>query len=156
MSHHRSPPPLFTTRPAQPEDCEWLFALKCATMQSYVKEVFGWDEADQRERFEEAFDPAAKRIIRIDGNDVGMVEVRDRDEHRYLAQLEILPAFQNRGLGAAVVADVIAEATRDRRHVELQVLRPNPARRLYERLGFVVFGETSTHFLMRRDFNPIP
>jgi ribosomal protein S18 acetylase RimI-like enzyme len=32
--------------------------------------------------------------------------------------------------------------------VTLQVLKVNPARRLYERLGFRVTGETPTHFLM--------
>jgi hypothetical protein len=29
------------------------------------------------------------------------------------------------------------------------VLKVNPARRLYERLGLVVVGETDTHFEMR-------
>ena len=33
--------------------------------------------------------------------------------------------------------------------VELQVIKVNPAWRLYERLGFVVIGETETHVLMR-------
>jgi hypothetical protein len=30
------------------------------------------------------------------------------------------------------------------------VLHVNPAKRLYERLGLVTFGETKTHCLMRR------
>ena len=34
--------------------------------------------------------------------------------------------------------------------VELQVLKVNPARRLYGRLGFQVTGETETHYLMQR------
>jgi hypothetical protein len=31
-----------------------------------------------------------------------------------------------------------------------QVLRPNPARNFYLRLGFEQVGETTTHFLMAR------
>jgi hypothetical protein len=30
------------------------------------------------------------------------------------------------------------------------VLKVNPARRLYERLGLVIVGATDTHYLMRR------
>jgi hypothetical protein len=30
------------------------------------------------------------------------------------------------------------------------VLKVNPAKRLYERLGLAVIGETDTHYLMRR------
>jgi ribosomal protein S18 acetylase RimI-like enzyme len=31
----------------------------------------------------------------------------------------------------------------------LQVLKTNPAKQLYERLGFQVTGETASHYLMR-------
>ena len=31
----------------------------------------------------------------------------------------------------------------------ITVLKVNPARRLYERLGFAIVGETETHYLMR-------
>ncbi len=34
--------------------------------------------------------------------------------------------------------------------VRLQVIKGNPARNLYERLGFTVTGETDTHLLMLR------
>ncbi len=34
--------------------------------------------------------------------------------------------------------------------VRLRVLRTSPARRLYERFGFVMDGETATHVLMIR------
>jgi len=33
--------------------------------------------------------------------------------------------------------------------VELYVLKVNPARGLYERLGFAIIGETETHHIMR-------
>ena len=34
--------------------------------------------------------------------------------------------------------------------LELQVLKVNPAKGLYERLGLAVIDETKTHYLMRR------
>ncbi len=38
--------------------------------------------------------------------------------------------------------------------VVLGVLKNNPARRLYERLGFAVASETDTKFMMRREARP--
>ena len=35
--------------------------------------------------------------------------------------------------------------------MRLRVLQANPVRRLYERHGFAVVGETDSHFLMRRE-----
>jgi ribosomal protein S18 acetylase RimI-like enzyme len=55
---------------------------------------------------------------------------------------------RGRGLGGAIVRSIVEDATRRRSPVRLQVLRPNPARRLYERLGFRVVGETVTHVEM--------
>jgi ribosomal protein S18 acetylase RimI-like enzyme len=60
-----------------------------------------------------------------------------------------LPEFQGRGLGTTILGDVIEHARMGRRPVSLQVLKVNPARRLYERLGFVISGESETHFQMR-------
>lgn len=60
-----------------------------------------------------------------------------------------MPAYQRRGIGAAILRDVIAEARAGGHAVALRVLKVNPARRLYERLGFAVVGESDTHYLMR-------
>jgi len=38
--------------------------------------------------------------------------------------------------------------------VRLRVFRVNPARRFYERLGFVTTGETETHVLMEHPVSP--
>jgi ribosomal protein S18 acetylase RimI-like enzyme len=63
--------------------------------------------------------------------------------------VEILPAFRGRGLGSAIVRDLLAEAHARSVPVTLQVLKENPrARGLYERLGFAVTGETDTKHLM--------
>jgi ribosomal protein S18 acetylase RimI-like enzyme len=43
----------------------------------------------------------------------------------------------------------IARATH--RHVELRVLRNNPAQRLYARLGFRIVGEDTDRLWMRAD-----
>ena len=66
----------------------------------------------------------------------------------FLANLQILPEEQGHGLGTAIIKAILAQAYDEGISVSLQVLKVNPARHLYERLGFVVSGETTTHYLM--------
>ena len=56
----------FTLRPATTDDSEWLYAVRQATMQTYVEEMFGfWDEAAQRERFLIPSELANMQIITV-------------------------------------------------------------------------------------------
>lgn len=139
-----------TYRPATAEDFEFLFALHEAAMRSYVEDAFGpWQPEWQREYFRERFDPSALRLVQLDGQDVGMVHVQDRTEEIFLAGLEILPAFQGRGIGTAVIGELKDRAKREGRPLALQVLKGNlGARHLYQRLGFGVTGENATHYIM--------
>lgn len=138
-------------RPAVSEDRSWLWELKCATMREYVAALYGWDEETQRERFEERFDPSRIRIIQVDGRDVGLLELEERETDFFLSRIEILPSLQKGGIGSAVIGAIIAEAHGKKKSVRLQVLRSNPARRLYERLGFQLEAETATHFKMKKE-----
>jgi ribosomal protein S18 acetylase RimI-like enzyme len=61
-----------------------------------------------------------------------------------------LPSHQGAGLGTLLLYSLLGEADAARAPIRLRVLRTNPARRLYERLGFAVAGESATHFLMER------
>jgi len=57
---------------------------------------------------------------------------------------------QRRGIGAAIVRSVIAEAEAGRLPAGLRVFKINVgARRLYQRLGFAIVGENETHYDMR-------
>ncbi len=142
---------MYTLRDATSEDRDFLYRLRRATLKEYVDRIWGWDEAVQRRMFDERFDPARYQIVTVDGRDVGAVSVERRPDGVFLADLHILPAHQGRGLGAAVIGDILMQARGPGLPVTLQVLKGNPARRLYERLGFVVTGETPTHYQMRHD-----
>lgn len=73
----------------------------------------------------------------------------DAEDGLQISGIYILPEYQGRGLGTEVIDEVIKQARKRRQPVSLQVLKVNPARRLYERLGFVVIAESETHFQMR-------
>jgi GNAT superfamily N-acetyltransferase len=143
-------------RPATIEDREWLWELKRATMREYVAAVYGWDDETQRKMFEAKFDPSRIRVVQVDGSDVGLLEVEEREVDFFLGRIEILPAFQNRGIGSAVIGAVASEARAKDKIVRLQALRSNPVRQLYERLGFSLEEETATHFKMKKEPNQAP
>ena len=136
-------------RPATEADRAFLWHLHRDTMRPYVEQTWGWEEADQRRRFDEQFQPDRKQIVLAQGKPVGMIDVEYRAQEVFLAVVELAPTWQGRGLGTRLVRSVIDNA--GDLPVSLRVLKANPARRLYERLGFTVVGETTTHYHMRRE-----
>ena len=115
---------------------------------------WGWDEAEQKVRFATTFDPSRYRVVIVAGEVVGAVAVEWREDVAFLGDIEIAPAWRGCGLGTAVIRRLMREAELRGLPVALQVLQGNPARRLYERLGFVGIGETATHDLMRWERKP--
>lgn len=139
----------FQLRPAKTTDFDFLYNLKVACLKEYVTATWGWDEEFQRAHFARHFDLNHNQIITVNNHDVGQLQVEYRPDEVFLAGLYILPGYQRRGLGTAVIRELLREA--DQRPVQLQVLKVNPARHLYERLGFHVTGETDTHYQMQKD-----
>jgi len=142
---------MYTLRPATKADYAFLYALHTATLKEYVTALWGWDEAAQQRMFRERFDTTLRQIVVVDGQDVGDLEVEWREDSAFIARIALAPGFQHRGIGTAILKDILAEAKSMGLPVTLHVLRPNPARRLYERLGFAVVGETPERFFMRRE-----
>lgn len=71
--------------------------------------------------------------------------------------IAILPAYIGKGVGTQLLTHLLAAARERYSSVVLSVRATNPARRLYERLGFVVIGATSNRvgtesLTMRKDF----
>lgn len=136
-------------RAATFDDLDFLYDLRRAAMKTYVEQTWGWDEGWQQAYFRQNFTPATIQIIRSDGRDVGALSVEQRAGEVYVRSIEILPECQCRGIGTSILKEVLERAGQSGKVVALQVLKVNRARRLYERLGFAVVGETPTHFLMQ-------
>jgi ribosomal protein S18 acetylase RimI-like enzyme len=138
----------YSLRDATERDFEFLYSLHEQTMKSYVDQTWGWVDADQRARFRAGFDPTKQKVIVSDGQDVGVVAVEESPLGMFIRFLEIAPPWQGRGMGAQVIEDIIKAANMRGLTTRLQVLKVNPARRLYERLGFKRVEETQTHHIM--------
>jgi ribosomal protein S18 acetylase RimI-like enzyme len=141
----------FGLRQAVVADGEWLWVTKTRCLRGYIEQTYGaWDEDTQRARFDATFIASEIHIVSVDGRDAGFIAARHDPDVIQLFNLMIAPEFQNRGLGSAVLGELLAVAQSHRLPVRLQVMKVNPARRLYERMGFTVLPaeETPTHYRM--------
>jgi len=147
----RAPDLAYTLRPATLADYRWLWELKRLTMRPYVEQTWGlWDDAAQEQFFRQHFSSETVQIVMLGDRGAGLLNLEPEPKEWFLANLQIHPEFQNRGLGTAVLRTLLESAQQLKKPVRLQVLRVNAAAlRLYQRLGFVVYQETATHQLMR-------
>ena len=134
----------YQLRPATADDLEFAIELNRISMKPYLAELPDWTDEIGRNEMQRRWAADPYQIILIDGNRAGMLVVTERDGLRILKHVELMPEYQGRGIGSAVIREVVANASREGLGVTLYVLTSNPARRLYERLGFVVTETVDT------------
>jgi GNAT superfamily N-acetyltransferase len=137
-------------RPALPEDFDYCERLYFAEMEPINREL-KLDRNVQVASFRRQWDVMQVRIITLDGADIGWLQSTTRDGALFLGQLFVEASRQRRGIGTAVMNCLIGEATRTRQAMTLGVVKSNPAKRLYERLGFHVTHDDDRKFYMRRE-----
>jgi ribosomal protein S18 acetylase RimI-like enzyme len=140
-----------TLRPATFDDSEFVFSVKREALGPAIERTWGpWDEDFQRAYHDEHFDPAKMQIVTVNGDDAGCLSVEGQGDEVYITLIELLPAYQNLGIGTRLLQDIIARAALERKPVSLEVLKANEgAKRLYDRLGFeMVPCEKETHYRM--------
>ena len=133
-------------RSARASDRDFLYALNEATMRDYVERVWGWDDEAQAAFFDNRFQPDAWQVIQVGGQEIGVLILEEREGEIYLAEIQILPNWQGRGIGSAIVRSLMDSAVTAGKPVTLRVLHVNKrARALYERLGFRPIKQIDTH-----------
>ena len=137
-------------RDATEADSDLCFEIKRQSFGDYINEIWGWDEGLQRRLHIKDFDPSKIRIVHVEGQAIGLLSIREEGNSLWIGQIYILPIHQNRGYGTRLIQNVITTADQGGKTVKLQVLKINPARKLYERLGFITTGTNGPHHVMER------
>src|SRR5262249_49419028 len=83
-------------------------------------------------------DTAFDKIIQLSGRDIGLIGVDRRSDVWFVSKLYLLPAHQRQGVGGYLLRRLIEDAVSARVGLRLTVLEVNPARRFYERHGFIL------------------
>jgi GrpB-like predicted nucleotidyltransferase (UPF0157 family)/GNAT superfamily N-acetyltransferase len=119
-----------------PADAHWMVELRAEVMQPDLERLGRFDPVRVRQRFLDAFRPEQTSVIQVDGTDVGLIAVRPEPDTIWIEHFYVQPSLQGRGVGTAVLASMI-DAHEDGRPFRIDVLQGSPARRLYERFGFL-------------------
>jgi ribosomal protein S18 acetylase RimI-like enzyme len=139
-------------RPALDADRPFIEAVYCSTQRWLIEELFGWRGDDvERAKFAEFYDEQSTSVIVVDGRDAGWLTILRGAGHVELEHLYLQPSAQGRGVGTAIIRNLIAEAEARSEAVRLSTARINPARRLYERLGFTVVDEDQYKVYMTKE-----
>lgn len=126
---------------AHEDDAEQLVALRIAAMRDSLTRIGRFDPQRARERFLSGYSPAHTRHIALAGRRVGFVVVKPEPNALLLDHLYIHPDSQGRGLGAMVLASVIAEARAQGLPLRVGALRDSDSNRFYLRHGFKLVAQ---------------
>ena len=104
-------------------------------------------EAQDR-HYREHYPGATFDVIEADHQPAGRLYVHCGDADIRIMDIALLPGFRAQGIGAALLRELLDAGRASGRLVSIHVERGNPARRLYERLGFREVGEHGIYVLM--------
>lgn len=121
---------------AEAIDFEALLALRIAAMRESLERIGRFDLARARERFAAGFAPEHTRHIVLHGERIGFFVVKPQADALLLDHLYIVPGAQGQGVGAAVLAQVFAQADAAALPVRVGALRDSDSNRFYLRHGF--------------------
>lgn len=134
-------------RKALETDIEYLLQLRKETMDEHLinSGIISNDE-DQLLRINYLFDQA--KIVMLNNQNVGLLKLDEKENRIEIVQIQIDPKFQKKGLGQQIIKEVIKNALAEKKELVLSVLKANPAKELYERLGFKIIDEDEFSFMM--------
>ena len=149
-----------TLRPAATEDQEFLFKLYASTRAEEFA-TFNWPAAQleaflrmqfmaQQRSYAAVYEQCEHKIVELNGVAIGQMQVNWGKDFALLVDISLLPEHRGQGMGGALIGDLIQQCSERKLPLKLQVTQTNPARRLYERLGFIRTGEDQMYVQMMR------
>lgn len=145
-------------RPADDADREQLLDVYASTREEELSRVRwpdGAQEAFLRQQFDaqdayyrEYYPRATFDVIEVEGRVAGRLYVDRWPAEIRIVDIALMPEFREQGIGGRLLRALLTEAEASGRSLTIHVEQGNPARRLYERLGFVPVAERGFHTLM--------
>jgi ribosomal protein S18 acetylase RimI-like enzyme len=151
---------LATLRPVTDADRAFLVELYGSTREGELAQV-EWQPGAKRAFVEQQFSAqdahyranypgATLDVIEVDGEPAGRLYVHRGPSDIRIMDIAMAPEFRGRGIGTSLLRELMAEADESGRKLSIHVEMNNPARSLYDRLGFRPAGEHGVYVLMER------
>lgn len=160
----------FSLRPADTGDEEFLFQLFAESQvqlallrpnETLWRSLVDMQYRGRKMTYAQLYAAAVNSILCLasDGGDeipVGRILVDQRPGCWRIVDIAVLAAARGKGVGGWAIKQCIAESAAAGARLELRVEPGNPARRLYERLGFQAVSEDAMNVEMACCSQPTP
>jgi ribosomal protein S18 acetylase RimI-like enzyme len=145
-------------RPISPADDSFLAGLYASTRTEELAQT-NWSEEQktmfcrmqfnaQTADYRANYPDASFQIIERGGVAAGRLLVMRSDDVIHVIDIALLPEHRGAGIGTKLLCELQEEAKAAGKKVSIYVERFNPARRLYERMGFQEVEEKGVYFLL--------
>jgi len=145
-------------RQETPQDETFLFDLY-ATTRDYEMIHVPWDDLQkqlflhqqcdaQLKHYRSHYSDADFKIVELDGKPIGRIYVHRGAKELRLMDISLLREYRGTGIGTELTSSLLKEAEAAGKSVTLHVEYMNPAKRLYERLGFRKAEDKGIYWLM--------
>ena len=132
---------------ASEEDVDYLIGLRERTMAAHMSNS-GVDPSEEEQRKRVLYKLEKAKIIYVGSQRAGLLKTEDNENFIELIQIQLEPEYQGKGIGKAIIDELIHDAKKKQKSVKLSVLKKNPAKRLYLKLGFKIVGEDPHEYFM--------
>lgn len=123
----------YSIRPACDADYQYCYRLTKRNMiDLFGRHWGGWVPAE----FNKDFNPDLISIVIMNGRRVGYFSVKTDDQGVYIENIQLSRFLQGKGIGTEILMQLLNRHAKE--VVRLTTFSDNPARRLYERLGFII------------------
>jgi ribosomal protein S18 acetylase RimI-like enzyme len=145
-------------RPITPEDDSFLARLYASTREQELAQTNWSDEQKamfcrmqfnaQTADYQRNYPDASFDVIERDGVAAGRLLVLREDEKIHVIDIALMPEHRGAGIGTKLLRELQEEARAGGKSLSIHVEQFNPARRLYERLGFRQVEEKGVYLLL--------
>ncbi len=158
MAHGLSDlPSAITLRPVTASERDFLVRVYASTREEELAPV-PWTDAEKAAFVEQQFEAqdahyrtypdAAFDLIEVDREPAGRLYVARWREEIRIMDVALLPEYRSRGIGTKLLRALLGEAAATGKRLTIHVEKFNPARSLYERLGFSEAADRGVYVLL--------
>jgi ribosomal protein S18 acetylase RimI-like enzyme len=128
------------------KDIPFLWELRQLTMKLHVEKSYGWNEDVQFKYAKQ--DLRSANIVMCEAQSIGVIKVLKHEHEFFLSQIQVHPHWAGKGIGHKLLTGLIREATKEQKSIRLEVLKVNPALKLYKAFGFEILREMEFEYEM--------
>ncbi len=145
-------------RPVRDGDQEFLLSLYASAREDELSRT-GWTD-EQKDAFvrmqfdaqttyyRQVYPQMEYTVIDHDGADAGRLILAELGDEIRIVDIALMPAHRGAGIGTALITDVFTCARAANKAVRIHVEVFNPAKKLYERLGFKEIEDKGVYLQM--------